>query len=116
MKFGPYAFGSVTIDGIRYYSDLVIDRGEVRKRVKTASKKYREQQGHTPLSLDEYIPWNCRRLVVGTGAMGELPVMEEVKQEAKRRKVKLIIAPTAEAIQTLNHSSAETNAILHLTC
>jgi hypothetical protein len=27
------------------------------------------------------IPWKCRRLVVGTGAYGDLPVMDEVKHE-----------------------------------
>ena len=77
---------------------------------------YRDQHGHTPLSLKENIPWNCRQLVVGTGAMGELPVMDAVKREAKRRKVKLVIAPTAEAIKILDGHPSRTNAILHLTC
>jgi len=43
--------------------------------------------GHTPLSSEEDIAWTCRTLVVGTGAHGSLPVMDEVRQEAKRRKV-----------------------------
>ena len=36
--------------------------------------------------------------MIGTGT-GALPVMEEVKREAQRRKIKLIILPTLEAIQ-----------------
>jgi hypothetical protein len=65
--------------------------------------------------MDEEIPWRCRRLVVGTGE-GALPVMDEVKLEAKRRKVDLLIRPTAEAIQVFMERPGDTNAILHVTC
>jgi hypothetical protein len=53
--------------------------------------------------------------VIGTGG-GALPVMPEVKQEAKRRKVKLLVVPTAEAIKALQDESAGSNAVLHVTC
>jgi hypothetical protein len=53
--------------------------------------------------------------VIGTGG-GALPVMEEVKQEARRREIELTIVPTVEAIKALKESPAHTNAILHLTC
>jgi len=36
--------------------------------------------------------------------------------EAKRRKVKLMILPTAEAIEKLKRQPDGTNAILHVTC
>lgn len=78
------------IDGVTYDHDVVIDRGEVRRRKKKPSKKFRDEFGHTPLSVEEKIPWKCRRLVVGTGT-GALPVMAEVKREAKRRNVELLI-------------------------
>jgi len=39
--------------------------------------------------------------VVGTGANGQLPVMKEVLSEAQRRKIELLIFPTAEAIEAL---------------
>ncbi len=93
----------------------MIDRGEVFKRKKKASKKFRDAFGHTPLSLEEDIPWKCCRLVVGTGT-GALPVMEEVKAEAQRRKIELLILPTAEAIEELKRQLDRTNAILHVTC
>src|SRR6058998_3083347 len=85
MRFDKFAFGSIQIDGSTYEHDVVIDRGEISKRKKKASKKFREDFGHTPLSVEENIPWKCRQLVVGTGAYGGLPVMKEVKTEAKRR-------------------------------
>jgi len=116
VRFADFSFGSIQIDDVTYEHDVLIDRGEIRKRKKKPSKKFREEYGHTPLSAKEEIPWRCRRLVVGTGAYGRLPVMKEVKLEAERRKVELLIFPTADAIAALKRSSEDTNAILHVTC
>ena len=116
MRFTDYSFGSLRVDGVTYDRDLIIDRGKIRKRKKAASRKFRGAYGHTPLSVAEDIPWRCRRLVVGTGAAGALPVMQQVRDEARRRKVDLVVLPTAEAIGALTKAPADTNAILHLTC
>ena len=116
MRVGAYQFGSVTIDGTTYHTDIVIDRGEVRKRHKKPSKKYREQSGHTPLSAEEDIPWDCRQLLVGTGDMGQLPIVDEVVEEARQRGVKLVALRTGEVVKKLKSKPAHTNAILHLTC
>ena len=110
LRFNPHR-----IDGTMYEHDVVIDRGDVRKRKKKPSKKFRGEFGHTPLSMEEKIPWKCRRLVIGTGT-GALPVMKEVKREAKRRKIKLLILPTKQAIKELKQKPDGTNAILHVTC
>jgi hypothetical protein len=115
IRFDAFSFGSIRIDGITYEHDVVIDEGHVRKRKKKPSKKYRCEFGHTPLSAGEEIPWTCRRLVIGTGT-GALPVMDEVKREAARRKIKLLILPTLKAIEELKQHPRDTNAILHLTC
>ena len=116
MRFTGYSFGSIRVDGVTYDRDLVIDRGKIRKRKKAASRKFRDAYGHTPLSAAEEIPWRCRRLVIGTGADGALPVMQDVRDEARRRKVDLVLLPTAKAIDALTKAGADTNAVLHLTC
>lgn len=116
MRFEKFSFGSIQIDGATYEHDVVIDRGEIRKRKKKPSKAFREEFGHTPLSAGEKIPWKCRRLVIGTGADGALPVMKEVTLEAERRKIELLIFPTAQAMEFLNQQPEETNAVLHITC
>ena len=95
---------------------MIIDRGEILKRKKQPSKRVRDESGHTPLSVEEDIPWKCKQLVIGTGAYGRLPMMEEVKREARRRHVELLVLPTAEAINKLGHVPDDTNAILHVTC
>ena len=116
MRIDQFTFGSIRIDGVVYEHDVVIARGRVRKRKKKPSKPFRDAFGHTPLSIEEDIPWDCQRLVVGTGADGALPVMDEVKQEAARRQVALLTASTREAIRTLQAEPKDTNAILHVTC
>jgi hypothetical protein len=116
MRFGAFTFGSIEVDGKAYEHDLVVDRGRVRKRRKGPSKPFRPQYGHTPLSVAEDIPWECRRLVVGSGATGALPVMADVAEEADRRGVQLVVLPTSQAIEELGRGQHDTNAILHVTC
>jgi hypothetical protein len=116
MRFTGYSFGSIRVDGVTYDHDLVIDRGKIRKRKKAASRRFRGGYGHTPLSAAEDIPWRCRRLVIGTGADGALPVLQHVREQARRRKIDLVVLPTAEAIGVLAKATKDTNAILHLTC
>jgi len=113
-------FGRVEIDGRLYDRDVVVVHGQVRRRDKKASRPRRDRYGHTPLSLLEPIPWQCRRLVVGTGVDGALPIEDEVMAEALRREVDLVALPTDEACALLSSLDAadldETAAILHVTC
>jgi hypothetical protein len=116
MDFGRFAFGSIEIDGVTYGHDVVIEGGRVRKRKKGPSRSLRSRYGHTPLSAAEDIPWACSRLLVGSGAVGALPVLEDVAEEAERRHVQLVVLATADAIDELRTGAAGTNAILHITC
>jgi hypothetical protein len=93
---------------------VIIYRGTVKKRHKAESKKYSVVFGHTPLSPEENIPWNCKCLIVGTGHASSLPVMSEVMDIAHRKGVKLVTMSTPEAIRHIN--DPDTNLILHLTC
>ena len=116
MLFENLAFGSIRVDGVEYDHDIVVERGEVRARKKGPSKVFRSQFGHTPLTTSEEIPWQCHRLIIGTGIYGRLPVDLDVQREAEHRKVELVMIPTQQAITLLNEQPAHTNAILHLTC
>ncbi len=116
MKIDRFSFGTIRIDGATYEQDVVIDRGEVKMRKKKPSKRFRDEFGHTPLSVEEKIPWKCARLVIGTGAQGALPVMPEVLDEARRRGVEVAAVKTTKAIELLQSAGVDTNAILHITC
>jgi hypothetical protein len=111
MRFDKFSFGCIQIDGSTYEHDVIIDRGEIRKRKKKPSKKFREQFGHTPLSIEEEIPWQCHQLIIGSGAYGRLPVMQGVQREAERHKI-----TTIDAIEVLKREPKDTDAILHVTC
>jgi len=112
-----HRFGEIVIAGVRYDHDVIVEKGRIRRRKKGPSKAYRDQFGHTPLSADEEIPWSAPRLVIGTGADGRLPVMQEVRHLAEARGVEVVELPTAEACQFLRSARRkEVNAILHVTC
>jgi hypothetical protein len=117
MHVDSYEFGRITIDGVPYDHDLVIESGTVRKRRKGPSKKRKREFGHTPLTAAEEIPWGAQRLWIGTGTYGSLPVTSDLREEARRRGVELLVKPTSELVQLINEAlPADTNLILHLTC
>jgi len=117
MQARLVSFGLIEVDGRRYDHDLVIDAGVVRKRSKKPSKRYQADFGHTPLSGAERIPWSGRRLIVGTGASGQLPIMDEVYAEARRRGVEIVALPTRDACRLLaDVPDDQVQAILHVTC
>ena len=117
MNIRLVAFGEIEIEGEPLSHDVVIDAGVVCKRAKGASKAYRGQYGHTPLSAEEYLPWGGAELIVGTGMYGSLPIMPAVEQEAERRGVRLVALPTGEACELLSdRERAAVFAVLHITC
>ena len=117
MNVQLLGFGTIEVEGKRYAVDVVIKRGQVRRRRKKPSKAYRDRFGHTPLSADESIPWGGTRLIVGTGADGLLPIMAEVYNEAVRRNVEVVALPTDSACRLISRLEPDdVNAILHVTC
>jgi hypothetical protein len=111
------AFGQIEIGGHRFDRDIIVESGRVRRRKKGPSKAYRDRYGHTPLSADEAIPWSADVLIIGTGASGQLPVMPEVYEEARRRGVEIIAVPTENACELLSAADGrQPAAVLHVTC
>ena len=117
MKARLVAFGEIELDGRRFDHDVVVEAGGIRRRKKGPSKVSREQFGHTPLSAAEAIPWSAKRLIVGTGASGQLPLTQDLLEEARRRRVEIVAVPTADACRLLADADiGEVAAILHVTC
>jgi len=117
MKAKLLGFGRLQIDGEKFEKDVVIEGGRIRPRKKGPSKAHRDRFGHTPLSVAEQIPWSGKRLLIGTGAYGQLPIMDEVYKEARRRGIEIFAVPTEEACRMIERGSGdELAAILHVTC
>ena len=116
-KIKNLKFGSITINGVVYDKDVVIEKGAVRQRKKGPSKHLRSKYGHTPLTPQENIPWNCDTLVVGIGMSSRLPVIPAFKKKAKSKGVTLILLQTPKAVKYFTkHYGPKTNAIFHITC
>lgn len=117
MRAKLLSFGRLEIDGQPYDHDVVIEHGHIRRRKKGPSKVHRDRFGHTPLSPDETIPWSAERLIIGTGASGQLPIMPELFDEARRRGVEVVARPTADACELLaDADNDKVGVILHVTC
>src|SRR6266568_6473828 len=83
MRFDNFSFGSLRIDDSTYEHDVVIDRGEIRDRKKKPSKKFRDDFGHTPLSIAEDIPWKCCQLVIGYWCIRQIAGDERSRARGK---------------------------------
>jgi len=117
MQAKLIGFGQLEIEGRVYDHDVVIEGGQVAKRKKKGSKPLASRYGHTPLSLEEDIPWGGDQLIVGTGAYGAMPVTPEVSAEARRRGIELVAVHTPEACRLLEDIRSErAYAVLHVTC
>jgi hypothetical protein len=117
MKAELVAFGQLEIEGRDYRRDVVIEGGQIRKRDKGPSKALPNRSRHTPLSAAEEIPWGGKRLIIGTGAKGQLPIAPELREEAARRGIVVEALPTSEACRLLaDLEPADVYAILHVTC
>ena len=111
-------FGSIKIDGKIYENDVVIRLdGEIIKRKKKLSK---EKYGTShKISLEEakhIYDKGAEKVFVGTGQYGVLKLSKEAIEYFKKKKCKIELLSTPEAIQKWNESSGATIAIFHVTC
>jgi hypothetical protein len=117
MRAKLVSFGHLEIDGVMFAKDVVVDGGAIRKRDKAPSKALHHKSGHTPLTAAEEIPWGGKRLIIGTGAHGDLPIWPDVREEAARRGIEIEAMPTDEACELVKDlDPADVHAIFHVTC
>jgi hypothetical protein len=117
MKARLVKFGEIDVEGKRYTHDVVIDGGKGGNGRKDRPSNSAKSSVTRRFRAEEEIPWGGKRLIVGTGAHGALPVMDEVLAEAKRRGIEVVAAPTLEVCQLLEEvKKGQAYAILHCTC
>ncbi len=109
-----YSFGSITIRGRQYASDLKIINGQV---VPDWWRKF----GHT-VDVDDVADIlnagpDC--VVIGSGGSGLMKVGNRLLKEAADRGIEIIVEPTASAIKTFNRLYGDGKKVaggFHLTC
>jgi hypothetical protein len=108
-----YEFGSITVDGEAHAADLII----LPQRVIGG---WWRREGHALHREDLGPVFDAQPdlLVVGTGASGAMRIPEETRRALKEAGIRLIAAPTAEAVETYNglRGGERVAAALHLTC
>ena len=91
--------------------------GEVVRRKKKLSKKY-YGTSHV-LWKDEakfVFERGCEQLIVGSGQMGNVHLSPEAEAYFAKKRCKVLLQPTPEAIQVFNKSHAKKIGLFHVTC
>ena len=113
MKIEHYSFGTITIDGKSYTSDVIIYPERV-------DSSWWRKQGHSLhiVDLKDVIPAGPEILIVGTGHSGAMVVPEETLSYLKSKGIDVHIARTDKAVELFNkfQKNKKTIAVLHLTC
>ena len=109
-----YSFGSMTISGKSYRSDLKIIAGKVLP-------DWWRISGHRVVlsDVEDILQARPDILVIGSGASGLMRVSESLQRHLTEIGVALVVEPTAEAILTFNRLVGEGKKVaagFHLTC
>jgi len=114
------AFGSIAIDGAVFGHDVVIGTdGLVTKRRKKLSKAVYGTSHTISLAEAEYLfeqggAADC--LIVGSGQYGNVELAPEAAAYLERRKCRVLLLPTPEAIEAWNNTEVEAIGLFHVTC
>lgn len=107
-----YRFGRIVIDGQEQGRDVIILPGRV------VSNWWR-QEGHVLAleDLEDVLDELPQRLIVGTGASGQMRPDPATLDALRGRGIEVEVARTDDAVRLLAESDpATTAAALHLTC
>ena len=108
-----YSFGSITVNGKRYTSDLIIYPDRVES-------SWWRKEGHDLCmeDLQDVLRYRPEVLVIGKGKPGLMAVGADLVEQLAQRGIEVHTAPTAKAVKLYNRLSPERKivAALHLTC
>ncbi len=109
-----YRFGSMTVDGNSYNSDLKIINGRV-------APGWWRRRGHevSAEDVDDVLAAQPEILVVGCGMPGQMRVLPALAKMLSECGIRLIQRPTDEAVRIFNELSGEGKRVagaFHLTC
>ena len=117
-KIEKTKFGSITIGGEDIEHDIFITAdGRVKKRKKKLSKAV-FGTSHT-ISREE-IRYIYRKgiegIIIGSGQYGVTEISDEAVEYLQRKKCKVILCTTPEAIRDWNRTEGKWMGLFHVTC
>jgi hypothetical protein len=107
-----YAFGRILVDGEEHQKDVIVLPNRV-------VRGWRRRNGHALVleDLHEVLDELPERLVIGTGAAGQLKPDEGTLAALRTRGIEVDALPTGEAVRLFEQlDPSRTAAALHLTC
>jgi hypothetical protein len=113
MKIEHYSFGSITIDGSTYTSDVIIYPDRVN-----ASWWRKEGHNLNIVDLTDVLKARPDVLLVGTGSSGLMKVPKETLSHLESKGIEVHVSLTAKAVELFNNLQSERKVIaaFHLTC
>jgi hypothetical protein len=113
MKIEHYSFGSITIDGRTYTSDVIIYPEKV-----DASWWRKEGHNLNIVDLTDVLKAKPEILLVGTGSSGLMKVPKETLSHLESKGIEVHVSLTAKAVELFNRLQSERKVIaaFHLTC
>lgn len=113
MKIEHYSFGSITVDGKTYTSDVIIYPGRV-------DSSWWRKEGHNLhiVDLTDVINAKPQVLVIGTGASGLMKVPKETLSHLESKGIEVHVERTDKAVELFNKLQKDKIVIaaFHLTC
>jgi hypothetical protein len=114
MHIDSYSFGTMTVDGKAYDSDLIIFPDRIMSG-------WWRREGHSLAisDLDEVLRYKPDILVVGTGASGIMDVPDPTRRMLRENNIELMENKTSQACKIFNQKIKEGRKVagaFHLTC
>ena len=118
MPIEDTKFGSITIDGKTYEHDVIVRlSGKVEKRKKKLSKeKYGTSHIISRAEAKFVFEDGCDVLIVGAGQEGNVRLSPEASDYFNKKRCKVLLQPTPEAIRSFNQSRERRIGLMHVTC
>ena len=118
MLINGTRFGEIAIDGATYDHDVIIRlSGKVERRRKRLSKEeYGTSHVISKAEAKFVFEEGCDLIVVGAGQYGNVRLSPEASAFFEKRKCRVIVEPTPQALHTFNHSKGRKAALMHVTC
>jgi len=114
MRIDAYEFGSISVGGQSYHTDVIITPHAV-------FDGWLRREGHCLYPEDLYpaLAAQPEIMVIGTGYYGNMRVPESTRQQLTQQGVNVIDLDTKQAVHEFNilqRDCARIVAALHLTC
>lgn len=111
-------FGSITVDQVGYDHDILITlAGEIKKRKKKLSKKFFGTSHILSREEARYIyEKGADKIIIGSGQGGQLTLSDEAAEYFAKKKCRVKLIPTPQAIKLWNESKEKNIGLFHITC